>query len=546
MHASAHSTSTQDTEQEQRRASAMASTAATATSSTEPAQISTKQTLITIIEFEDDRDSPTQSTVSTTVEQPTSYWDLPTTTSDASTSSTVVSSNEVKVEQDLSTVHLVLTEATLLSGNLDECFDAQDEDCEGGVAAVSAFVRHLIPKDQPRFVFPKFEKQSQFVQVHPLGWSVNRLILQGVFQWKALMSTPSLLLQNGRDGYGNKRDLSYLQDADFPFVLTNVDVPPSNSWAIGYHKYVYFDQDTHIALLSIANSGEPLTHDQVKSAWGSLFTIADRNIALGCTPPQDPQQQAIYDSYQEIYFQSSRANYYKSTTRCWIPVVFFDDNQPGHFQDFIQGIMQHPYPPALIVDVEKNKPDEYPIPTLVDVPIQQETAANSNSNSTSTTLPAYRSVWIHSFGRKDDIYYQHQIHLSDDFPTTVTNVTLIQQDMEVVPEEFRDDLYAQHIQYLRQQADQAIQNDPQVGFSTEFPVVRDGEYRRCQGGECEIGNLFTDALRWKAGADVAFVTSGGLRGDGWPAGPVRISSIWAALPFPNGLCGTLCVSFLLQ
>lgn len=37
-------------------------------------------------------------------------------------------------------------------------------------------------------------------------------------------------------------------------------------------------------------------------------------------------------------------------------------------------------------------------------------------------------------------------------------------------------------------------------------------------GECPLGNLYTDAYRWRFGADIAFSTCGGLRGPGWPAG----------------------------
>lgn len=57
-------------------------------------------------------------------------------------------------------------------------------------------------------------------------------------------------------------------------------------------------------------------------------------------------------------------------------------------------------------------------------------------------------------------------------------------------------------------------------------------------GECPIGNLFTDALRWKAGADFAAMSSGRLRGPGWPAGKVRMSDISAAYPFENYLMCT--------
>mmetsp|Transcript_23420 Transcript_23420/g.53443 ORF Transcript_23420/g.53443 Transcript_23420/m.53443 type:complete len:660 (-) Transcript_23420:285-2264(-) len=43
-------------------------------------------------------------------------------------------------------------------------------------------------------------------------------------------------------------------------------------------------------------------------------------------------------------------------------------------------------------------------------------------------------------------------------------------------------------------------------------------------------------MRWKEGADIAFTPSGGLRGPGWPAGQVRMSDLWSALPFANNLC----------
>ena len=55
-------------------------------------------------------------------------------------------------------------------------------------------------------------------------------------------------------------------------------------------------------------------------------------------------------------------------------------------------------------------------------------------------------------------------------------------------------------------------------------------------GECPIGNLFSDALRWASGADFAVMNSGGVRGPGWPAGEVRMSDIWAAHPFENYPC----------
>jgi len=82
-------------------------------------------------------------------------------------------------------------------------------------------------------------------------------------------------------------------------------------------------------------------------------------------------------------------------------------------------------------------------------------------------------------------------------------------------------------------------NDPIVGTSDFMPassIDGDDVFRLCMGGECPIGNLFNDALRWASGADFAVMNSGGLRGPGWPAGGVRMSDIWAAYPSENFLC----------
>ena len=519
--------------------------------------------------------TPTAQPTAVALQQETTTVPPTTNASTTSSSSPPPPPPPLVVVVDRSVIHLVLTEATLLSGSsLEDCASVDDESCTGGVAAVSAYVRHFTKQQQqptqPTLVFPKFEKQSQFVQVHPLGWSVNRLILQGLLKWNVFMSTPSLLLQNARDNYGSQRDLTYLQERTFPFLLSNVQVPPSLSWGANseYHKYIHFDDDTGIALMSIANSDEPLNHPQVESIWGSLWIVHDRNVALGnecgnsdtaeadndSTSPEEEtrKQQELFASYQDIYLNGPSGQTTTTTTEssspdfCWIPVVVFDDGQEGNFQTFIQGIMRHPYPPALIIDVDKQAVEEYPYPMLipVDVPVTIDNTTlgipTGEEETTTTTTTKTKSVWIHSFGRKDDVYYQHQIFLGNERPPRITNITLIEADLEVLPEAYKDDIYARHITYLRQQADQAIQNDPQVGFSTAFPVARAGEYRRCQAGECEIGNLFADALRWKADADVAFVTSGGLRGEGWPAGPVHMSNIWSSLPFPNSLCtGTM-------
>ena len=127
------------------------------------------------------------------------------------------------------TVHLIVTAATLLSGDLDECI-TPPHDCGAGVAAVDAWARHLtttttttteattLAQAQPYLVLPLFDKSSPFVQMHPLGWSVNRLVLQHLMGWRVFLSTPALLTQHKGDFDVSSRDLADLQSTEFPFL----------------------------------------------------------------------------------------------------------------------------------------------------------------------------------------------------------------------------------------------------------------------------------------------------------------------------------------
>ena len=55
-----------------------------------------------------------------------------------------------------------------------------------------------------------------------------------------------------------------------------------------------------------------------------------------------------------------------------------------------------------------------------------------------------------------------------------------------------------------------------------------------------MGNVFTDALRWKAGTQISFMTTLLFQGSGWSAGPVYENEVWNAVSFPHTLCtGTI-------
>lgn len=101
----------------------------------------------------------------------------------------------------------------------------------------------------------------------------------------------------------------------------------------------------------------------------------------------------------------------------------------------------------------------------------------------------------------------------------------------------QDATYHAHVAFLASEAVKARDNDPVLSTANaSMPFARTGTLRMCKAGECPIGNLFTDAYRDYVGSDVAFANSGGLRGLGWPVGPIRFSDVYAALPFANTMC----------
>ena len=143
--------------------------------------------------------------------------------------------------------------APLLSGLLHECTNADDPTCYGGVAAFRALLCHYQQNQQhdnptiveeagtnftanpdtssssavtvettPAAHLQLLDKNNAFVHMHPLGLSVNRLILHELMNLPVFASSPSILLQNKLDYDVSSQDLSYLQTRDMPLLLTNV------------------------------------------------------------------------------------------------------------------------------------------------------------------------------------------------------------------------------------------------------------------------------------------------------------------------------------
>ncbi len=432
-------------------------------------------------------------------------------------------------------VLLATSWAPLLSGQLHQCIDADDPSCNGGVAAFRAMLRHHASQQEvdsssnatssslTTTMLQLLDKDNAFVHMHPLGLSVNRLILNGLMNLDVFASSPSILLQNKHDHYKvSSQDISYLQTEQMPLLLSNVCVPPSNSWH-PYTKSVHFDSETRLAILSLSMSAETMNVPQVESALGSLRYIRKVNEENGCVLVGGSEivdigggtgEESSYETNMLFshYFDDNNGS--NATTKeeqqtaattnedplanCWIPVVYHSDDT-DKFVSFLQGMLELPkhYRPALLIDAEGNFP-EYSQPTLV-----------NNSD-----------IWVSSTPMNTRSYFQHKLSISrhyhrrdDDgmmlYGLQLDNVELKTEPLYPLSEEIKDATYRTEILALRKVADEALQNNPIVGYSDEMPFARDGgSIRPCKAGECPIGNLYTDAARWYADADFAFITSG--------------------------------------
>jgi len=110
--------------------------------------------------------------------------------------------------------------------------------------------------------------------------------------------------------------------------------------------------------------------------------------------------------------------------------------------------------------------------------------------------------------------------------------------MTTVADYVKDEQFLADFEFTRTLVHEALRNDPVLAaMDNAMPLAtKPPDEYHCFAGECPIGNLFTDAARWKVQADVAIINAGGVRGPGWDAGEIHVSDMWAALPFANMLC----------
>lgn len=109
--------------------------------------------------------------------------------------------------------------------------------------------------------------------MHPLGLSINGLILNEMMGINIVISRHSILLQNKIDFNVSIFDLSDMQTQDMLLLMTNVGVPPKNSW-YPYTRAVHFEENTGLAVMSVSTSDKEFNLPPLESAAGMLRYVA--------------------------------------------------------------------------------------------------------------------------------------------------------------------------------------------------------------------------------------------------------------------------------
>jgi hypothetical protein len=374
-------------------------------------------------------------------------------------------------------------------------------------------------------ILPIFDYQSGFVQMHPLEWTVNRLVFKNHFGWDCYIGIPCLLLSHKADStFASKRDLTDLLTKDTRPLYSNVFVPPSNSWSQILHN-VYFHYTTGFAVLSMIDQTQPLAYSQNDAARGLLAYIGNLNRRMGCAS-SNKQRSTPFEVYtypfhdilntqqqqQQQQQQQESTNDPQRPPHCWIPIIIVYGADSYAMSDLINGLDEFEYPPAVIVDIQAYDTEPfYEKPMLI-------------SNTT----------WVVSYFIEAARFDMLRMDLT--VPTTPTssssseqerpgqpvipNMELIQDSMSPVAQYVKDEKFYTDFEFTSNLVKEALDNDPVIATMDQpMPLAsKPPDVYHCFAGECPIGNLFTDAARWKSQADIAIINAGGVRGPGWDAG----------------------------
>lgn len=387
----------------------------------------------------------------------------------------------VAVPHAANAIAIGLTTTSLLSGStLTSCNAVQINvtgKCTAGLASVMQIVRWLEERNGTRVVpFPLIDRQTAFVQMHPLTWAVNMVAMERLGVPYGYMTVPSLF--TARNVQHPERWRWFHNSTRLRAMASNVEVPPSDAWFDHVARTQIFDG---VGLITLLENASPNTLPV-----GPVLLAAVRALRL-------------------------RADV---TT---VVVYLFDGSLTAEM------ILREARDALLEGGPFGDEEESWASPDVI--------ISTSATSSTLTTAAVSNGTLVLSLQPSASLLHVINITHGNPLGTTVWTENL------VIPPATGDSTYYAHQAFLNELAASAATNDPVLGHTVEdMPAHRAGNVRICLSGECPIGRMFANAFREKGLWDVGLTSSGGFRGPGWPAGPFRVSDVWAAMPFANAYC----------
>mmetsp|Transcript_23478 Transcript_23478/g.38246 ORF Transcript_23478/g.38246 Transcript_23478/m.38246 type:complete len:1173 (-) Transcript_23478:370-3888(-) len=478
------------------------------------------------------------------------------------------------------TVNLVVASASLLSGELRECaYDDTGALCSsGGVAAVQAYTRLHTNNDDssPVLVVPMGDFKAPLTEMSRFYFGVNVMIFANELGWRT-WTVPAYTLWPRRLEYSSVYDA---QEPTLPALISNVVTSPNERWH-PYIESVHFDEETNIALLYITKEYLNTTVSQVGSTMQLLHYIYKYNEANRCetyrTTYLKEQVASAHSVFQEVPFSewwreqgdqvldairsgdgrtdvniynkannltqqlfttssSSSQSAYYDPDNCFVPVVVFDDVSKSQFDVFVEAFNQTiiTFPPSLIVDMHGH--------ALQDENETQRIQTLAQQDGVDLGVPP--PTWLVSYRSSSEAYDQLKITVSSD-RQRIESVSLVHENLLDLPDNAKTDEYYRDLDNIRQYAREAVESSQAREFGVKTRAMPeqtnnvDG-FRYCYVGECQMGNLYADALRWIENVDVAMLPSFMFTGPGWKEGEIRTLEILENLPYATSRCaGTM-------
>ena len=350
--------------------------------------------------------------------------------------------------------------------------------------------------------------------MHPLGWGVNHLISHTHFAYPAYFTAPSLFFTSSTSLGG--RDVSSLKTHMFAPIMTNVDLPPTSSWSPYLHN-VYFDIDTSSAYINVRDETQPLAANAVGSLRTALDYVAELNEQNGCYHfkqeeirrsllEENEVQQSLQHSKNNresestsivendesgstlslllasegTHINSQCAVTLSPTTTCWSSIVLFNEPNQEQYTACLQAALEHEHPPLIFYDLDDHT-GEY---GKDGAEIVNNTTVVFHARDGDEVLSHLRIEFVDdsdsSNGGQEEQTRQLLQHGKG--KRMIKSMKFTETNLYELPLEYKDEAYIQDQVYLRTLADQAIENDPIVGYSNTMPFTRIDDWRMCMGG----------------------------------------------------------------